>query len=137
MSEHTLQDIEEMSVDAPSVWACGEMVPRNDVVSIVVSAHAHNNKIKDHTFSKCSELNKVVLNEGVQRIGRNAFSYCESLEYITLPSTVTEIDNYAFQHCTKLKEKCGPTVVNKRRNNLYEYRRIGEQRVLLSCYHCL
>ena len=104
MSEHTLQDIEEMSVDAPSVWACGEMVPRNDVVSVVVSAHAHNNKIKDHTFSKCSELNKVVLNEGVQRIGRNAFSYCESLEYITLPSTVAEIDNYAFQHCTKLKE---------------------------------
>ena len=93
-----------MSVDTPSVWVCGEMVPRNDVVSIVVSADAHSNKIKDHTFSKCSELNKVVLNEGVQRIGRNAFSYCESLESITLPLTVTEIDNYAFQHCTKLKE---------------------------------
>ena len=44
-----------------------------------------------------SSVKRVVIDEGLRRIGMNAFASCDSLKSIYLPSTLTQIDNYAFQ----------------------------------------
>jgi len=55
-------------------------------------------------FYDCKSLKVVVLNEGLQKIGRNSFIGCATLESITIPSTVTRIDDYAFYRCSGLKK---------------------------------
>lgn len=53
-------------------------------------------------FSKCKEIEKVVLNEGIKVIGGGAFSDTD-LKNIHLPSTLENIDDYAFGGCKNLK----------------------------------
>jgi hypothetical protein len=47
-------------------------------------------------------LVKVVLNNGLQRIGGLAFNHCTSLRHIKIPSSVTSIDDWAFFGCINL-----------------------------------
>ncbi|QKX39421.1 leucine-rich repeat domain-containing protein [Metamycoplasma hominis] len=54
-------------------------------------------------FSDCANLKKVILNEGLEKIGACAFSYT-NIESITIPDTVKEIGESAFSGCTNLKE---------------------------------
>jgi len=49
-------------------------------------------------------LRKVILHEGLQKIGTDAFYGCTSLSSIIIPSTVTEIGQYAFYNCDNLRE---------------------------------
>ena len=79
----------------------GQHVPK-DVVS--VRFHPSVNEADDMAFYNCSNLREVVLNEGLQTIGRNAFMLCRSLERITFPSTVTEVNEMAFYDCSSLRE---------------------------------
>jgi len=55
-------------------------------------------------FEFCKCLRKVVLNDGLQTIGKSAFAYCSSLISITIPSTVTEFEDRTFKECTQLRE---------------------------------
>lgn len=84
----------------------GQTVPK-DVVN--VRFHSSVIEMDNNAFDSCRELRKVVLNEGLQKIGSSAFLKCYLLESITLPSTVTEIGKYAFNLCTSLRE----VVLNK------------------------
>ena len=56
------------------------------------------------SFSYCTKLNNVVLNEGLEEIGGSAFNHCESLKSIHIPSTVTAIGGWCFERCTSLSE---------------------------------
>ena len=47
-------------------------------------------------------INKVVIPEGVTRIGNGAFDNCKRLLNVSLPSTLTEIGGWAFRDCTAL-----------------------------------
>ena len=47
----------------------------------------------------CSELEAVILPEGVTKIGHSAFRYCEKLKEIIIPATVEEIGGLAFERC--------------------------------------
>ena len=49
-------------------------------------------------------LRKVVLNEGLKKIGFCAFDGCCSLKSVTIPSTVDFISNCAFEHCFNLQD---------------------------------
>ena len=60
--------------------------------------------IDAEAFYECTKLKEVVLNNGLQIIGRGAFKWCKSLESITLPSTVTHIGPSAFWGCENLRE---------------------------------
>ena len=79
----------------------GQKVPK-DVVS--VRFHPSVVEVDNHAFEYCWKLKEVVLNEGLQKIGKNAFESCSSLQSITLPSSLTKIGLEAFQNCGNLKK---------------------------------
>ena len=58
--------------------------------------------IGDFAFYDCSQIESIVIPEGVTSIGAFAFSGCRNLESITLPSTITYISQSAFDGCYKL-----------------------------------
>ena len=51
-----------------------------------------------------NEIRKFTLEEGVERIGKNAFAFCKFLKptIITIPRSVKHIDNMAFGKCNNL-----------------------------------
>ncbi|MCD7996358.1 MAG: leucine-rich repeat protein [Clostridiales bacterium] len=49
-------------------------------------------------------VTKIVVKEGVTRIGHNAFRDCENLEQAELPSSVISIGNNMFSDCVKLAQ---------------------------------
>ena len=53
-------------------------------------------------YSYVKKIKKVVIGQGVMRIGDYAFFNCSSLASIELPSSVTSIGNYAFYECSSL-----------------------------------
>ena len=68
-------------------------------------------QVHDMMFYNCSGLKKVVLNEGLKKIGYSAFQDCISLSEITLPSGLEEIGNSAFANCGALQELTIPRSV--------------------------
>ena len=63
------------------------------------------------SFSKCSNLRKLVIRDGLEVIDKSAFSGCEKLESITLPATLKKIEESAFHNCTSLNEVVIPSTV--------------------------
>ena len=61
-------------------------------------------KIGSSAFRCCSNLTKIVLNDGLVSIGKGLLQECESLESITIPPSVNEISYFAFGCCTSLQE---------------------------------
>ncbi len=57
----------------------------------------------DYTFCKFAQLEKVILPEGLTRIGAFTFGNCLSLKNIDIPNTVTEIGEYSFMNCKSLE----------------------------------
>lgn len=55
----------------------------------------------DFTFAGCKQLKHVLLNNGLQYIGKKCFLKC-AFEEIVIPSTVTEIGDGAFFCCKNL-----------------------------------
>ena len=53
---------------------------------------------------KKSEIDKVVIEEGVTTIGQNAFSKCIRLSEVQIPKTVTTIGSDAFKGCNTLRQ---------------------------------
>ena len=53
-------------------------------------------------FSNCSNLNSVVIPEGVTNIKADAFCGCSSLTSVTIPDSVTSIEDGAFYGCNSL-----------------------------------
>ena len=49
-----------------------------------------------------SEIEKLVLNDGVWGIGENAFEGCSALTSVTIPNNMKKIGAYAFQNCSSL-----------------------------------
>ena len=50
-------------------------------------------------FFYCSELESLVVPEGVTEIGESAFKNCKKLGNITVPGTVSRINARAFAGC--------------------------------------
>lgn len=61
-------------------------------------------EVPDNAFLGHRGLRKVVLPNGVKRIGRQAFFNCKNLEEITLPSSVESIEDGAFNGCSALRK---------------------------------
>ena len=55
-----------------------------------------------NAFSNCGNLTDLVIPETVTTIGEYAFGGCSSLESVTIPCSVTTIGRYAFCDCSSL-----------------------------------
>lgn len=69
-----------------------------------------------YSLGGCSNLNTVILHEGLKTISENAFYGDVSLEELTLPSTLTSIENRAFSYCYNLEK----LEIRQGENNVYE-----------------
>lgn len=56
----------------------------------------------DYVFRNCSNLETIILPDGLKIIGSSAFSGCTNLPIIDIPNSVTTIDYYAFNKCSSL-----------------------------------
>ena len=61
-------------------------------------------EIPDNAFLGHRGLRKVVLPQGVKRIGRQAFFNCKNLQEVVLPSAVESIEDGAFNGCSALRK---------------------------------
>lgn len=75
---------------------------RSDITKVVVQEGITS--LGKNAFRSCGELSEVSLPVGLNRIGVNAFRDCISLENITIPDTVTTIDDSAFRGCEALTD---------------------------------
>lgn len=72
----------------------------NNLQSIILPNNTIN--IEYDSFNSCTSLNYVKISDNTTYIGGNAFGGCTSLTEITIPKSVTEIDNSAFIKCSSL-----------------------------------
>lgn len=60
--------------------------------------------LRPWTNSNKSTVKKVIVEEGVTRIGAHAFQWFSALETVILPEGLLSIGDYAFANCTNIKE---------------------------------
>ncbi len=70
-------------------------------------------KIGKECFSYCSELVSVELPESLHTIGQGAFWGCDNLETINMPEKVAQIGKEAFYECRSLKKVVLPDGLTK------------------------
>lgn len=58
----------------------------------------------DGVFMSNSEIETVVIPEGVKQIGENCFNNCSHLKNVTLPDSLERIGNFAFYRCMLLEK---------------------------------
>lgn len=68
--------------------------------SVVISGSI--TQIGDYSFSGCTSLESVQMDEGIDRIRSRSFYGCTGLISLTLPSTITRVDPEAFRNCSNL-----------------------------------
>ena len=61
-------------------------------------------RIGEYAFIQCTALTSVTIPDSVTRIGAYAFTDCTALTSVTIPSSVTRIGKGAFSGCTALTE---------------------------------
>ena len=60
--------------------------------------------IESGAYAARSDIEKVVISEGVVQICDEAFIFCDQLISVELPSTLKKIGKSAFQECVNLSE---------------------------------
>lgn len=65
----------------------------------------------DDSWNESTGISKVVIEEGVTSVEKNAFRYVTSLKEVSLPSTLTTIDAEAFRDCKGLAAINVPSTV--------------------------
>lgn len=101
--EQTLVDyVVPSSVKAIGYGFCEKGIRSIDL-SLTKITEIHND-----TFSECHDLEKVVLPDGIKRIGDRAFNECEKLESINFPNSIEELGIACFYNCS-LKQIIIPT----------------------------
>ena len=70
-------------------------------------------KIETPWYSLRDEIKKIVISDGITRIGKGAFYNFDKVEEVSIPSTVTVIDDYAFSYCSSLENVEFPNGLTK------------------------
>ena len=61
-----------------------------------------NSNPVSNAYMEKSEINHVIISDGVTNIGNSTFAYCYYISSIVIPNTVTKIEDYAFYYCSSL-----------------------------------
>lgn len=75
---------------------------RTQLQSVVISDGVE--EIRRDAFDQCINLKKIELPPSLCYIGNCAFNECTSLQEIILPNSVVQIETAAFSNCTSLQE---------------------------------
>ena len=67
------------------------------------------------------EFTKLILGEGIRKVGNYAFEDCSSLISVTIPDSVTSIGDYAFRGCNSLTSVTIPDSVTSIGENAFFY----------------
>ncbi len=86
-------------------------VVRNDGTDYRVVA------VLDGAFADCRDIDRLVIDEGVEEIGTNAFARCKYLEEVSVPSSVIDIASAAFFGCDRLRR-----ITVAKSNKIYDSR---------------
>ena len=78
-------------------------------------------RIGDYAFEDCSEIKTVVLPDGVTSIGDGAFSGCTNLSSVKMPQGLQTIGADAFYSCKNLIEATIPNSVTSIGSNAFMY----------------
>lgn len=73
------------------------------LLSVIIPDNTEMKVLDDYAFGRCSNLKRVRIGSGVEKIGQNAFLECD-LELIMIPASVVEIDSYALNYCSLLTD---------------------------------
>ncbi|MDY4490709.1 MAG: leucine-rich repeat domain-containing protein [Candidatus Faecousia sp.] len=84
---------------------------RDNIQSVVIESGV--TKIGQFAFSVCSNLTDVTIPEGVTSIAVGAFMRCTGLKSISIPGTVTSIGDSAFYKCSSLTSLTIPEGVTR------------------------
>lgn len=61
-------------------------------------------KLGSETFYEASELEEIIIQEGVESLPKNFCSNCERLKKVVLPRSLKELGERAFKSCNKIEE---------------------------------
>ena len=87
----------ELKVISIGLWAF-----RNNMDISEIELGQYILRVDDSAFNGCTQLKKIILNEGIKELGKYSFSGCSSLESISLPHTLLNIYEGAFYGCDNL-----------------------------------
>lgn len=79
-----------------------QVFQHNDIKSVVFPSTLK--RICERSFGNCSQLECVVMNNGLEIIEKEAFHYCNKLRNITLPISLRLIGSQAF-FCTSISKE--------------------------------
>ena len=68
-----------------------------------VTIPANVKTVGPHAFMHCDNVEKFVLEDGVETLEENAFGECENLKSVTVPASVTSIEITAFMGSLNVK----------------------------------
>lgn len=98
-----------------------EYADRNYIEVLEFAINCMITEIPDYAFLGCTSLKKVVLPEGLKKIGVQAFSGCNRLCEIYLPSSLEDIGSNAFAYCSELKEVTFPSSLKHIGHNAFSF----------------
>ena len=75
----------------------------SDFAPWITAVPQYKNGVFDK-YALSSDIEEVVIEEGVTSVGSGAFYYCKKLKTATIPASVTTIWDYAFHYCTALED---------------------------------
>ncbi|MBR1765313.1 MAG: leucine-rich repeat protein [Ruminococcus sp.] len=88
-------------------------------LTISGSGETANYSDSEAPFSNKGGIEKVVIDEGVTRLGQYLFYNCKSIKEVQLPESLEEIDVCSFGHCTALESIEIPTGVTRIDNRAF------------------
>jgi len=95
---------------------------RNEIVRVILPDGI--TRIGDCAFSDCVNLREIELPEGIESIGERVFCGCRSLPSITVPDGVVTFGREVFMNCSQLQSVCLPDSITD----------LGDMHVFAQCY---
>ena len=77
--------------------------------------------IGDYAFSHCTNLETVILNEGLTTIGSHCFEYNHSLSTINLPKTLESLGAFCFASCLSIESIVIPEGIKTLESHTFSY----------------